>query len=357
MGLAEAMEFDLRPWLELVALGTIADLVPLVGENRILVASGLHRLNQTTRPGLLALKEVAQISKRITGYEVGFQLAPRLNAAGRLENALEALQLLLAREPAEALGLARRLDAHNRERQQIERNIAEQVIAAVRARFNPAEDFVIVEGQLLWHIGVVGIVASRVLQEFYRPTIILGGDAQEWRGSGRSIDGFDLASALRQCGDLLVRHGGHALAAGLAIQPDKMADFRIRLNDLARRGLKPEQLQPSLRLDAEVTPGELTFERLVELGKLQQTAIGNPPVQLVMRAVTHHRPLQRIGQEKNHARLWITDGAAIREAVIWGVGDGQLPVGEFDLAFTPQLNEFNGTFSIQLKVLDWRTVN
>jgi single-stranded-DNA-specific exonuclease len=353
-GLAAAMGFDLRPYLDLVALGTIADLVPLVGENRILVSSGLHQLNRTRRPGLIALKEVAQISKPIGGYEVGFQLAPRLNAAGRLENALEALQLLMSSGPDEAMELARRLDAQNRERQQIERNIATQVIGAVRARFKAASDFVIVEGQLLWHIGVVGIVASRVLQTFYRPTIILGGDSGEWRGSGRSIEGFDLAAALRQCGDLLVRHGGHAMAAGLALRPEKVDDFRTRLNELARRSLKPEQLQPTLRLDAEVKPGEITLEQVAELGKLQQTGMGNPSVQLVIRDVTHQRPPLRMGQDKKHARLWITDGAATREAVMWGIGDGPVPVERFDLAFTPQINEYNGACSVQLKVLDWK---
>jgi len=353
-GLAEALEFDLRPCLDLVALGTIADLVPLIGENRILVGAGLQRLNQTRRPGLIALKEIAQISKTIGGYEVGFQLAPRLNAAGRLENALHALHLLLAREPAEAADLARRLDAQNRERQEIERNIAGQVLAALRTQFNPANDFVIVEGQLPWHLGVVGIVASRVLHEFYRPTIILGGDGQEWRGSGRSIEGFDLAAALRQCDDLLVRHGGHAMAAGLTIQPEKITAFRQRLNELARCSLTPEQLQPALRLDAEISPADLTFEHLDELGKLQQTGMGNPSVQLVMRNLTHQRPVQRMGADKKHARLWVTDGTATREAVMWGVGDGPLPDGRFDLAFVPQINEYNGTSSIQLKVLDWK---
>ena len=184
-----AADFDLRPLLDLVALGTIADIVPLTGENRILVSTGLERLNATQRPGLIALKRVAQSPARLGTYEVGFQLAPRLNAAGRLETAEDALRLLMARDLAEALPLAQNLDARNRERQKIERGIAEEVIEAVRARFNPQTDFVIVEGHLSWHIGVVGIVASRVLQQFYRPAIILGGDGGEFRGSGRSIPG------------------------------------------------------------------------------------------------------------------------------------------------------------------------
>lgn len=347
-------DFDLRPFLELVALGTIADLVPLTGENRILVTAGLERLNSTRRPGLLALKKVAGISGKIGGYEVGFQIAPRLNAAGRLENAEEALHLLLACDAAGAEPLAQRLDARNQERQKIERSIATEAIGAVRAKFNVETDCVIVEGQLLWHIGVVGIVASRVLQEFYRPTIILGGDAGEWRGSGRSIEGFDLAASLRECGDLLVRHGGHAMAAGVTIHPDNVDKFRARLNDLARRTLRPEQFQPSLRLDAEVAFAELSVERLRELEKLQQTGMGNPAVNLFARNLGHARPLLRMGADKKHAKLWLTDGARTIEAVLWNVGNGPLPVGKFDAAFAPQLNEFNGKTTVQLKVIDWR---
>src|SRR5204863_6515447 len=218
-GLAGAQDFDLRPLLDLVALGTVADLVPLTGENRILVTTGLQRLQGTPRPGLIALKAVAEVGGPIGVYEVGFQLGPRLNAAGRLETAVGALNLLLAQKLAEAEPLARDLEARNRERQQIERRIAEQAIGAVRAKFDAQTDYVIVEGQLLWHVGVVGIVASRVLREFHRPTIILGGEGDEWRGSGRSIQGFDLAAALEHCDDLLLRHGGHAMAAGLSLHP------------------------------------------------------------------------------------------------------------------------------------------
>ena len=356
LGLPGAAEFDLRPLLDLVALGTIADLVPLTGENRILVSAGIERLNTTQRPGLVALKKVAAINGRMGGYEVGFQLAPRLNAAGRLETAEASLQLLLARDLAQAEPLARELDGQNRERQKIERSIAEEAIGAIRAKFNPETDHVIVEGQLMWHIGVVGIVASRVLQEFYRPTIIIGGDGDSWRGSGRSIEGFDLAAALRDCDDLLVRHGGHAMAAGVTIRPEQIDPLRARLNNLARRTLKPEQFQPSLRLDAEVDAGELTLERMRELERLEETGMGNPAVRLVLRGVTHARPLQRMGAEKKHAKLWVTNGRKTLEAVLWNVADGSLPVGRFDLAFAPQLNEFNGSTTVQLKVLDWRAV-
>jgi len=355
LGLPGFADFDLRPLLDLVALGTIADIVPLIGENRLLVSAGLERLNTTQRPGLVTLKKVAQCAEPIGTYEVGFQLAPRLNAAGRLETAEESLHLLTARDEAEAMPIAQALDHRNRERQKIERSIVDEVIGAVRAKFNPETDFVIVEGQLLWHIGVVGIVASRVLQEFYRPTIIIGGEGEEWRGSGRSIVGFDLAAALRECTDLLVRHGGHAMAAGLSIAASNLDAFRARLNDHARRTLKPEDLQAPLRLDGEVGLNEMTLERLAELDRLRPTGQGNPTVQFYARGLSHQRPLQRIGADKKHVKMWVTDGTATHEAVWWGAGNGSLPVGKFDLAFAPQINQFNGKRAVQLKVLDWRT--
>ena len=357
IGLPGAVKFDLRPLLDLVALGTIADIVPLTGENRILVSAGLERLNQTQRPGLVALKKVAQSPEKLGAYDVGFQLAPRLNAAGRLESAEESLRLLLARDMAEATPIAQNLDSRNRERQKIERGIVEEVTGVVRSKFNPQTDFVIVESQLLWHIGVVGIVASRVLQEFYRPTIIIGGEGGEWRGSGRSIAGFDLAAALRECDDLLLRHGGHAMAAGLSIAPDKIDLLRQRLNELARRTLKPEDMQPPLRLDAEVGLDEMNFDSLGEFGKLRPTGQGNPAVQFCARNLTHQRPLQRIGAEKRHVKMWVTDGLTTHEAIWWNGGEKSLPVGKFDLAFAPQVNEFNGSRTVQLKVLDWQSAS
>jgi single-stranded-DNA-specific exonuclease len=347
-------EFDLKPLLDLVALGTIADLVPLSGENRILACAGLRQLNQTQRPGIVALKNVARITEAIGVYEVGYQLGPRLNAAGRLETAEESLQLLLADTLDAAVPIAHNLDSRNRERQKIEKSIVKDAVAALRMKFDPDKHYVIVEGQSLWHIGVVGIVASRVLQEFYRPTIIIGGENGEMRGSCRSITGFDMAAALRECDDLLVRHGGHAMAAGLSILPDKIDLFREKLNDLARRTLKTDQLKPSLLLDAEVGLDEMSFETLGHLDKLKPHGQGNPATQFCARNLSHAKPVQRMGTDKQHVKMRVTDGAATHEAVWWNGGDKSLPVGKFDLAFVPQINQFNGNRSVQLKVLDWR---
>jgi len=250
--------------------------------------------------------------------------------------------------------LAQNLDLQNRERQKIEKGMVAEVTGVIRSKFDPQNDFVIVEGQLLWHVGVVGIVASRVLSEFYRPTIILGGENGEMRGSGRSIAGFDLAAALRECGDLLVRHGGHAMAAGLSIAPDNIDLLRRRLNGLARCRLQPEDLEPALRLDAEVGLDEINFAMLAEFEKLKPTGQGNPAAQFCARNLSHARPLQRMGGARQHVKLWANDGARTHEAVWWNGGDKSLPVGKFDLAFAPGINVFNGKTSVQLKVLDWR---
>ncbi len=352
-GLPGAIEFDLRPLLDLVALGTIADIVPVTGENRILVSAGLKRLNSTARPGLLALTRVARSSVPLGPYEVGFQLAPRLNAAGRLQTAEQALRLLLCRDHAEARTLAQALDSCNRERQDLERQIAEEAVAAVRARFNPEQDFVIVQGNLLWHIGVVGIVASRLQQQFYRPAIVVGGDGAEWRGSGRSIAGFDLAAALRECSDLLVRHGGHAMAAGVTIAPQKLDEFRNRLNQVAMRSLTPDKLLPVLALDSEIVLRDVTPGCVAQLGRLGPTGQGNPAAQFCVRKLAHCRPPQRIGPDKQHVKMFVTDGMGAQEVVWWSAGDAALPSDRFDLAFVPQLNNYQGRQSVQLKLLDW----
>ena len=316
--------FELKPLLDLVALGTVADLVPLVGENRLLVAVGLEKLSTTTRPGLVALKEVAGVTGDCAPYSVGFQLGPRLNAAGRIETARAALDLLLAPDLETARPLAEALDQTNRERQNIERTMADDVVGLVRSKFDPARDVVIVEGAPLWHIGVVGIVASRVLREFFRPTLIIGGDGAFWRGSGRSVPGFDLAAALRDCGDLVVKHGGHAMAAGVTLEPRKIGALRDRLILLARQALTAEQLIPELHLDATVFLGELTPDCLRELTRLQPFGQGNAPISVVVPRLRHARPPQRLGKDQQHWKLWVTDPASSQngpiEVVWWGAG-------------------------------------
>ena len=349
----EALALDVREWLDIVAVGTIADMVPLTGENRILATAGLERLNTRPCPGLAALIEVAQCPRRLQSYEASFQLSPRLNAAGRLENAQDALRLLLAKDVASARPIALSLDAQNRQRQTIEREIARQIVESIRERFDPKTDFVIIEGGSQWHLGVVGIVASRVVGEFYRPSIVLGGGSSgEWRGSGRSIEGFDMAAALRQCSDLLLQHGGHAMAAGLALAPENVPALRQRLNELARAALKPKDLQPVLKLDGEAALSDLTVDFVDELERLNPTGQNNPPVRLALRGLTHQQPPKRIGKENQHLRLRPGDGNHFVDAIWWNHGAASLPESQFDLAVTPQIDEYNGRRSVRLKVLD-----
>jgi single-stranded-DNA-specific exonuclease len=355
LGWPQAQAHDLKQYLDLVALGTIADLVPLQGENRILARAGLERLAQTNRVGLKALKNVAGVNGAVTCHQVGFQLGPRLNAAGRLETALDALDLLLTSDSARAESLAAALDGQNRERQSIEKKIADEVISTIRLRFNPDADFAIVEGNAGWHLGVVGIVASRVVREFHRPVLILGSDGSEtWRGSGRSIEGFDFAASLRQCSDLLVKHGGHAMAAGVTMAASKLSDLKTRFNELARTTLSAEALQPTLRLDAEVVLADLNFAVIKSLEQIQPIGLGNPPVQFAarrLRCITS----QRVGSEKKHLRFMVTDGKATHQALWWNCELSELPPA-FDLAFVPELSEYNGTLRIQLKVLDLKPI-
>jgi len=354
LGLGWANNSDIREYLDLVALGTVADLAPLVGENRILVTAGLKKMNKNPSLGLATLIEVSNAPKPIGVYEIGFMLAPRLNAAGRLETAEDALHLLIAETEEEALPIAQRLDAKNHERQRIEYEIVEEALALITKWFNPEEDYVIVEGNPDWHIGVVGIVASRISQQMNRPTIIFGGEGNYLRGSARSIDKFNIVSALSDCRDLLLKFGGHSMAAGVSIAPDKLSEFRKKLNSIAKSVLKTEDFIEEIDVDCEVELELLSLGNIEELERLKPFGIGNRPVSFFAKNLKHSRPLIRVGSERQHVKMWITDGNNTVEAVWWNGGNEILPVGRFDLLFTPQINEFRNTRNVQLRVIDWR---
>ena len=353
-GLQKERDLDLKQYIDLVALGTVADLVPLTGENRKLVHSGLEQLGETTRPGLIALKKVANVSKPVTVFNVGFHLGPRLNAAGRMDNPDAALNLLIAKDRHEADKAADTLDNYNRERREIERDISTQAVESVRQRFDPEEDFVIVEGNMEWHLGVIGIVASRVMREFYRPTFILASDGDGWKGSARSIEGFDLAEAMRSCDDLLNDHGGHAMAAGVSVKPGRLDAFRERINEIAKKTITPEMFQPPLKLDAGTDLSELTLMHIQEMSQLEPIGQGNPEIQLLVPELTLSSPIYRMGRDKQHAKFWVTDNHDACEVVAWNLKPEDEPKESFDIAVAPQINDFNGRRSVQLKLIDWR---
>ncbi len=353
-GLQKERDLDLRQYLDLVALGTVADLVPLTGENRKLVRSGLEQLGETDRPGVVALKNVANVSKPVTVFNVGFQLGPRLNAAGRMDNPDASLNLLLAKDRYEAEKAAETLNNHNDERRKIERDISTQAVESVRKRFDPKNDFVIVEGNMEWHLGVIGIVASRVMREFYRPTFILASDGDGWKGSARSIEGFDLAEAMRGCDDLLNDHGGHAMAAGVSVKPGRLDAFRERINEIAKKTIIPNMFQPPLKLDAGTDLSELTLVHIEEMSQLEPLGQGNPEIQLLVAELTLSSPIYRMGRDKQHAKFWVTDEHGACEVVAWNLKPEDEPQDTFDIAVAPQINDFNGRRSVQLKLIDWR---
>ncbi len=353
-GIAAASSYDLRGLLDFVALGTISDLVPLTDENRILAKAGLKRLASTPRRGLQELKRIARIQSTVTAQEVGFQLGPRLNAAGRLETAIDALALLRAEDSREAQRLAALLDARNQERQGLERRIVEALLEDLRARFDPERDLVIVEGCDEWHPGVLGIVASRVMRAFHRPTLILGGGEREWKGSGRSIEGFDLAEAFRSCDGLLIKHGGHSMAAGVTLDPENVPSLRQSLNALARNWLRADHFIPELRLDASTDLQSVDWELIEELERLAPFGIGNAQAQFMAPSVRVEGDVKRMGKDGRHMKCMVRDGGVGHEVVWWNSESKSFPTGEFDLAFVPGVSEFQGRRSLQLRCLDWR---
>ena len=331
---------ELEAQLDLVALATIADVVPLLGENRTLAVRGLRRLESTTRPGLRALMEVARVAPGRAGERaVAFALAPRLNAAGRLYRADAALELLLTEDPVRAQQVARELDSANRERQEVERAIRQQAEAQMR-ELGEREAYVLAaEG---WHPGVIGIVASRLVERSGRPVVMVALEGEHGRASGRSIDAFDLLGGLRACSGHLRRFGGHRVAAGMEIARDQLPAFSSALCAHAREVLRADDLYAVERIDAVVRVEELDMGLAEELESLAPFGRGNPRVRLLVEGASFSdsRPM---GQGR-HVRFGVRSGARSARAVAFGC-DGRLPVADGEpvqATFTLEVNEWNG---------------
>lgn len=344
-------EPDVRDLLDFVALGTVADVAPLVRVNRALVAEGLRRLNgDRPRPGLQALREIAGVKGELRAGHIGFQLGPRLNAAGRMEGPQEALELLLSTHPHDARDLAARLDALNRRRQEEERGILEQAVEQVRrAGWLPGAWSLVVGGDG-WHEGVIGIVASRLTELFRRPTVVLA--LPQGKGSARSVAGLNLYDALADCSELLERFGGHAAAAGLQVCPANVEALRVAFEGAVRRRITEDDLRPLLKLDAEVVFRDLALAAVEELSRLEPFGAGNPsPTLLATRVgVLDARP---VGREGEHVRFRLEQQGRRLDAVAWRQAEGLAyvkPGALVDVAFTPQRNEWNGVNRVQLVV-------
>ncbi|HST54920.1 MAG TPA: single-stranded-DNA-specific exonuclease RecJ [Solirubrobacteraceae bacterium] len=326
--------------LDLVALATVADVVTLLGENRMLVRRGLRALAGTSKPGLRALMAVARVDpSRVDERALGFGLAPRLNAAGRLYRADAGLELILTEDPVRAAQIADELDRANHERRHIETRIRFEAEAQV-AKLGPQAAYVLYgEG---WHPGVIGIVASRIAEQQHRPAILIALDGDSGRGSGRSIGAFDLLGGLDACAGRLRRHGGHRAAAGLEIERSELERFAAEFTAHAERVLAPADLVRVERVDAVVAGPDVSMTLAEELERLAPFGRGNPKVSLLMSGATLGD--RRTMGEGKHVRFTVESGGAHARAVAFGVG-GRLPVPEGELAeaiFTLEVNEWNG---------------
>jgi single-stranded-DNA-specific exonuclease len=343
------VDFDLKSKLDLVALGTLADIVPLQGENRTFVQRGSIEIARSARLGLEKLIEVSGVRPPILPDDIGFRLGPRLNAAGRLSNAERSLRLLLTRDAAEAASLAELLDRQNRERQELEKEVFLAADGQIGLKFNPSCDAAIVVQARGWHAGVLGIVASRISRKYHRPTIVIGFEENgTGKGSGRSIEGLNLVEALSRCSGMLEKFGGHEMAAGLTIQEKNADPFAEAFRLTARELLSDEHLQPCLRLDHELTFAQLGADFLHWHEMLQPFGNGNPAplffareVEPVVppRVVNDKHLILRLRQRMYHRRAVYFDGAAER-----------LPPAPWDVAFRVFADEYEGETTLSMQV-------
>jgi single-stranded-DNA-specific exonuclease len=340
---------DLREYLDIVALGTVADIVPLIGENRILVQRGLLQLEKSRWAGVRALIESAGIAPPFTPQDVGFRLGPRINAAGRLASAEQALELMLTGDHTRAQELATALSAQNRERQEVEKAIHLEAAAIVEREFSPEHAAIIVGGDG-WHPGVLGIVASRLSKAHHRATFVIGFDETGLgKGSGRSIEGLSMVKALSACAASLVKFGGHEMAAGLTIRRENFSEFRQSFLREARALLTDEQLRPRLYLDAEVRLAELNLDFLRQHDALQPFGIGNAQPLFLARNVRSAET--RILKEKHYRFMLTQDGGGqARQAIYFGGAERELPPPPWDAAFQVMRNEYNGRVTLQLQI-------
>ena len=348
-----AQRLDLKLYLDLVAIGTIADMVPLTGENRALACYGLAQLNRTERCGLLALKEVSGITGPVDGYQVGFMLGPRLNAAGRLGTACAALELLLTRDPSEATRLAAALNTANRERQQTEARMVEEAVAQVDAWFDPARHHGVLAFQRDWHAGVIGIVASRLARRYSRPAVVVAVDGDGvGRGSCRSIAPFNMVEGLGDCADLLDRYGGHPMAAGLQVAAERVELLRERFDAAVRARVDLAALRPVLPIDAWIGLREADWPLVECLERMGPFGQGNARPVWAARGVQLCGPPRVVG--KNHLKMTVIEGNARLDAIAFGMGNRTVPDGPMDVAFHLNRNTFRGQDILQLVVQDFR---
>jgi single-stranded-DNA-specific exonuclease len=341
--------FDLKANLDLVALGTVADIVPLHRENRLLVQRGMTEIASSKRPGVRKLMEVAAVRSPLAAEDIGFRLGPRLNAAGRLSTAEKALRLLLTSDETEATELAAVLDAQNRERQSVERKICSEAEEQIEKISDPTRDAAIVLGSREWHPGVLGIVASRLARKYHRPTILVAFDSGGLgKGSGRSIEGLSLVEALGRCETHLNKFGGHEMAAGLTLREENFPAFVEAFRKTAREMLSDEKLQPRLHLDQELTFSQLNSDLLQWHRALEPFGNGNLQPMFFARAVEPTIAPQVL--KEKHLVLRLRQKNHFQRAIFFDGASSPLPPPPWDMAFRLSSDEYEGETRLQIHV-------
>ena len=343
----------------LAGLGTIADVVPLVGENRVIAAKGLAGLPASKLTGIKALIESANLTgQKLDAYHVGFRLGPRLNASGRMGHAKLAVEMLTVASPERAREIADFLEDQNRDRQETERKILDQAVEQATSMGCDSDDCrAVVIGGEGWHPGVVGIVASRMVERFGRPAVMIAMTNGQGSGSGRSIAGFHLAHALESCTELLETHGGHEMAAGLRIKTENLAAFREAFCKYALKSLTIDQLVPQITLELTADLRQITQAMVFDLGRVGPFGQGNRRPLLFVPGVTVGGTPRRVGKTALHAQMHVKQGAVICKAIIFNADDryDRLRAGDLiDLAVDAKINEFQGRLSVELEVIDMR---
>lgn len=350
--------FSARQLLDVVALGTVTDMAPLDGENRVLVKYGIESINATKRPGLRALIESAAVKGPIDGRAIGWALGPRINAAGRLDDAIRAYHLLLCEDLDIARGMAAELNEINNRRRGMTKELVEQAEELARRSGKAGDRIIIIDGED-YPAGIVGLVAGRLVEIFGRPVLVLERNEELCRGSARSIPGFSIVEALAECGDVFTKYGGHAMAAGFTLPASRLTELDSRLQTIAQRDLDDDLLERKLHYDAELRPAQHSFGLLDQLALMEPFGQGNAePVW-----AAHNLQVVEafaMGQDRRHLKLRVRDETAFGEVVAWGQGarlaefNGRVAV---DIAYTLEANEWQGRRRLQMKAKDLRRTN
>ena len=338
--------------LDVAALGTIADVVPLVSENRVIARLGLARLTSTMRPGLRALMTQSRLhEKKMNAGYVSFILGPRINASGRVDTGEVSLELLMSQDSREADKLAQTVEGFNRQRQKIEKKIFEEAQALINKEVNFKDQKVIVVAGDDWHQGVLGVVASKLADRFYRPTILISRKDGSCKGSGRSIKNFHLFDALMECSGCLETFGGHAHAVGLVILHENINDFRSKINQWAHQKLMIEDLLPCMDVDMETSLGIFSLDVCRQLQQLEPFGAANPEPLFFTKNVSVKGVAQSLGRET--LKMWVSDGVTTLPAIGFGMSglkESIMASGSFDMVFTPRLDTWNENESIILQI-------